>query len=94
MTVGTVDAIAYGLRECSRLHYVAAGAGLLLLLLLLPDNIDNTDGSSVARTPPQVSPARAHTHTYTLGKTIKYLIIDLLAGYISARETARDRVQA
>jgi len=34
---------------------------LLLLLLLLPDNIDNTDGSSVARTPPQVSPA--HTHT-------------------------------
>lgn len=36
---------------------------VLLLLLLLPDNIDNTDGSSVARTPPQVSPARTHTHT-------------------------------
>lgn len=65
---------------------------VLLLLLLLPDNIDNTDGSSVARTPPQVSPARTHTHT--LGKTIKYLIIDLLAGYISAREAARDRERA
>jgi len=45
---------------------------LLLLLLLLPNNIDNTDGSSVARTPSQVSPA--HTHTLS-GRPLNILLL-------------------
>lgn len=64
MTVGTVMQLRTAYENAhGSITLLLVLVLVLLLLLLLPDNIDNTDGSSVARTPPQVSPARTHTHT-------------------------------
>jgi len=67
------DAIAYGLRECSRLHYVAAGSGCSCCCCCCPTTL-TIQMAAASRALHHKSPPRAHIHTHS-GRPLNTLLL-------------------